>query len=143
MFRKNKKKSNQNDHLSKSNSEALDFLARRIKHNINHLEYQFQISLDKNQELRKPAFTMYLTSLINLKDSLDYEILKYGGNQDLKDMKVYQSLEELIETCRMLVTNNSFELEETVFHLKILQCQRITVQQIIDYIYHSLAEKRM
>lgn len=82
---------------------------------------------------------MYLSNLINLKNTLDYELLRNGSDESTKDMEVYKSLEDFIYDCRMLVTNNSFEFDETSFERNIRQSQGISGNEIKRYINISLS----
>lgn len=141
MFKKNNTQLHQSTELSEANYEAFDLLAERIKTNISYIEYEFQKSIDKEIELNKSAFSMYLSTLISLKNTLDYEITKYGNNRSENDMEIYKSLEDFIEGCRMLVTNNSFEFNEASFSLKISESQGISTNEIKRYIFNSLANQ--
>ena len=125
----------------KKSYEALELLANRIKSSIVDLELEFQKSIDKKINLNEVTFTMYLSTLINLKNILDYELLKYGGNESACDMEVYKSLESFIYDCRMLVTNNRFEFYRTPFSLKIYECHTISTNDIKHYIHVSLANQ--
>lgn len=141
MFKKIKKQLQlkQKSKLSENDYEAFDLLAHRIKANIVHIENEFQKSIDKNIKLNNSAFSMYLSNLINLKNTLDYELLRNGSDESTKDMEVYKSLEDFIYDCRMLVTNNSFEFDETSFERNIRQSQGISGNEIKRYINISLS----
>ncbi|MEB8123140.1 hypothetical protein NGH46_13540 [Staphylococcus xylosus] len=140
MFKKNKQLQQSNE-LCEKEYEAFDLLADRIKASIIHIENEFQKSIDKNIELNNSAFSMYLSNLINLKNTLDYELLRNGSDESTKDMEVYKSLEGFIYDCRMLVANNSFEFDETHFERKIKLSQGISSNEIKRYINISLSSK--
>lgn len=143
MFKKIKKQLQlkQKSKLSEKDYEAFDLLAHRIKASIVHIENEFQKSIDKNIELNNSAFSMYLSNLINLKNTLDYELLRNGSDGSTKDMEVYKSLKDFIYDCRMLVTNNSFEFDEVPFSLKISESQDISSNEIKRYINISLSSE--
>lgn len=139
MFKKKNNQLQQSNELCEKDYEAFDLLADRIKGNIVHVEMEFQKSIDKNIELNKSAFSMYLSNLINIKNILDYELLRNGSDESTKDMEVYKSLKGFIYDCRMLVANNSFEFDETSFERKIRQSQGISSNEIKRYINISLS----
>ena len=110
---------------------ALDFLAKRIKQSTIYIKNELEQSLQKKTSLNKTAFSMYVSVLINLKDELDYELLKYGSTESEKSMEIYQSLEEIIEECRLLITNDTFNYDETDFQLQVaLKMVREQVLQV-------------
>lgn len=141
MFKKVNKQLKQKSKLSEKDYEAFDLLAQRIKENITHIENEFKKSIDKNIELNKSAFSMYLGNLINLKNTLDYELLRNGSDESTKDMKIYKSLTYFIYDCRMLVTNNSFECDEASFSHIISEGQGISINEIQRYNFQSLANQ--
>lgn len=141
MFKKNKKQLLQSHELCEKNYEAFDLLADRIRASIVHIENEFQKSIDKKIILNKSAFSMYLSNLINLKNTLDYELLKYGSNGSTKNRKVYKPLEDFIYNCRMIVTNNSFEFDEANFSQKISESQDISNNEMKRYINISLSNQ--
>jgi hypothetical protein len=138
LFKKNKGQKKQNIDLCESNFNAFDLLAERIKENVVNIENEFQKAIDEKTSINKSAFSMYVSNLINLKNQLDYELLKYGSTKSEKDMEIYNTLEELILECRMLITNNSFDFDETYFSLKIYTTQSISSGEIKRYIFNSL-----
>lgn len=140
MFRKYLNRRTERNEINEQNYEAFDLLADRIKSYIVHLEYEFQKAIDKKIKLNNSAFSMYLSNLMHLKNTLDYELMKYGSDESAKKMEVYQSIVAFIDDCRMLVTNNDFEFDDAPFHLKINESKDISVEEIKRYIHKSLAK---
>jgi hypothetical protein len=121
---------------------ALDFLAKRIKKKLLHLyKNELEQSLQK-KSLNKTAFSMYVSVLINLKDELDYELLKYGSTESEKSMEIYQSLEEIIEECRLLITNDTFNYDETDFQHKVRYIESLSTDELKRYIFNSLVQEK-
>lgn len=140
MVKKNNKQLQQSKELCEKDYEAFDFLAERIKDSIRHIENEFQKSIDEKTELNYSAFSLYLSSLINLKNTLDYELLRNDSDESTKDMEVYKSIKNFIEDCRMLVTNNSFEFDEALFN-NLVENQNISSNEIKRYILISLSSQ--
>lgn len=139
LFKKNKGQLKQNNELCESNFKAFDLLAERIRENVIHIENEFQKAIDKKTSINKSAFSVYVSNLINLKNHLDYELLRYGSaGKEKNRMDVYRTLEELVEDCRMLITNNSFDFDENYFSLKIYTTQSISTSEMKRYISNSL-----
>ncbi|MGW8041253.1 hypothetical protein ACWEX2_13605 [Staphylococcus xylosus] len=138
LSKKNKGQLKQNNELSESNFKAFDLLAQRISENVVHIENEFQKAIDKKTSINKSAFSVYVSNLINLKNLLDYELLRYGSTEIESEMEVYRTLEELVEDCRMLITNNTFDLDETYFSLKINITQSISNSEIKRFILNRL-----
>ncbi|WP_204178000.1 MULTISPECIES: hypothetical protein [unclassified Staphylococcus] len=138
LFKKNKGQLKQNNELCESNFKAFDLLAERIRENIVHIENEFQKAIDKKTSINKSAFTLYVSSLINFKNLLDYELLRYGSTEKENEMEVYRTLEELVENCRMLITNNSFDLDEAYFSSQIDTIQSISSSEIKRFILNRL-----
>ncbi|HEA4189495.1 hypothetical protein PQ693_13900, partial [Staphylococcus aureus] len=113
---------------------ALDFLAKRIKQSTIYIKNELEQSLQKKTSLNKTAFSMYVSVLINLKDELDYELLKYGSTESEKSMEIYQSLEEIIEECRLLITNDTFNYDETDFQHKVRYIESLSTDELKRYI---------
>ncbi|MDN8954854.1 hypothetical protein Q0P12_14160, partial [Staphylococcus aureus] len=90
----------------------------------------------------KTAFSMYVSVLINLKDELDYELLKYGSTESEKSMEIYQSLEEIIEECRLLITNDTFNYDETDFQHKVRYIESLSTDELKRYIFNSLVQEK-
>lgn len=109
---------------------ALDFLAKRIKQSTIYIKNELEQSLQKKTSLNKTAFSMYVSVLINLKDELDYELLKYGSTESEKSMEIYQSLEEIIEECRLLITNDTFNYDETDFQHKVRYIESLSTDEL-------------
>lgn len=122
-----------------SDYEALDLLAERIKSNIEHIYIQLQISIDKKECINASAFSMYLGTLISLKNKLDFELTRYGSTGEENTMEVYQSLKALIHDCRMLVTNNNFNFDKAHFNRLIKTGESIKTNELKWYIHNSLA----
>ena len=99
---------------------------------------EFQKAIDKKTSINKSAFTLYVSSLINFKNLLDYELLRYGSTEKENEMEVYRTLEELVENCRMLITNNSFDLDEAYFSSQIDTIQSISSSEIKRFILNRL-----
>ncbi|WP_210127720.1 hypothetical protein [Staphylococcus sp. GDY8P103P] len=114
---------------------ALDFLAKRIKQSTIYIKNELEQSLQKKTSLNKTAFSMYVSVLINLKDELDYELLKYGSTESEKSMEIYQSLEEIIEECRLLITNDTFNYDETDFQHKVRYIESLSTDELKRYIW--------
>ena len=53
-------------------------------------------------------------------------------------MDVYRTLEELVENCRMLITNNSFYFDEAYFSSQIDTIQSISSSEIKRFILNRL-----
>ena len=139
LFKKNKGQLKQNNELCESNFKAFDLLAERIRENVIHIENEFQKAIDKKTSINKSAFSVYVSNLINLKNHLDYELFRYGSaGKENNRMDVYRTLEELVEDCRMLITNNSFDFDENYFRLKIYTTQSISTSEMKRYISNSL-----
>ena len=141
MFKKKNKQLKESNELCEKNYEAFDLLAHRIKENIGYIENEFVKSIDKKRELSKSAFSMYLGNLIDLKNTLDYELLRYGSDESTKDREVYKSLKEFIYDCRMLVANNNFEFDEVYFEQKIRDSHGISENELKIYINIRLNNK--
>ncbi|MCT2553875.1 MULTISPECIES: hypothetical protein [Staphylococcus] len=125
--------------LNKSDYAALDLLAAQIKNSVVDLCNQLEISLYKEKDLNAAAFSMYVGNLINLKNSLDYELKKYGSSDSKNKMEVYEDLVGLIHDCRMRVINNDFRLEKDSFNILILTGRSISTNELKRYIWNSLA----
>lgn len=138
LFKKNKGQLKQNNELCESNFKAFDLLAERIRKNVVHIENEFQEAIDKKTSINKSAFTLYVSSLINFKNLLDYELLRYCSTEKENEMEVYRALEELVEKCRMLITNNSFDLDEAYFSSQIDTIQSISSNEIKRFILNRL-----
>ncbi|AXS25550.1 MULTISPECIES: hypothetical protein [Staphylococcus] len=121
---------------------ALDFLAKRIKQSTIYIKNELEQSLQKKTSLNKTAFSMYVSVLINLKDELDYELLKYGSTESEKSMEIYQSLEEIIEECRLLITNDTFNYDETDFQHKVRYIESLSTDELKRYIFNSLVQEK-
>ncbi|WP_210124734.1 MULTISPECIES: hypothetical protein [unclassified Staphylococcus] len=121
---------------------ALDFLAKRIKQSTIYIKNELEQSLQKKTSLNKTAFSMYESVLINLKDELDYELLKYGSTESEKSMEIYQSLEEIIEECRLLITNDTFNYDETDFQHKVRYIESLSTDELKRYIFNSLVQEK-
>lgn len=138
LLKKNKGQLKQNNELCESNFKAFDVLAERIKENVVHIDNEFQKAIDKKTSINKSAFTLYVSSLINFKNLLDYELLRYGSTEKENEMEVYRTLEELVENCRMLITNNSFDFDEAYFSSQIDTIQSISSSEIKRFILNRL-----
>ena len=138
LLKKNKGQLKQNNELGESNFKAFDVLAERIKENVVHIDNEFQKAIDKKTSINKSAFTLYVSSLINFKNLLDYELLRYGSTEKENEMEVYRTLEELVENCRMLITNNSFDFDEAYFSSQIDTIQSISSSEIKRFILNRL-----
>ena len=138
MFKKKNNQLKESDELCEKNYEAFDLLADRIKENIIYIENELGKAIEEKAELNISAFSMYLGNLTNLKDTLDYELLRYGSDESTKDMKIYDSLKWFIYHCRILVANNNFEFNGSIFRQRLNESKGITRNELKRYIYNSL-----
>src|SRR5699024_1213687 len=138
LFKNKKGQLKQSDEVYDANFKAFEVLSEGIRKNAMHIENEFQKAIDKESSLNKSAFSMYVGILINLKNTLDYELLRYGSTESENDILVYKTLEYFIDECRMIITNDNFDFNETYFNLKISQAQKISVNELKRYIFNSI-----
>lgn len=137
----NKGQFKKRNEVCETNYEAFDLLANRIGDNLVHIENELQKAIENETSVNKSAFSMYIGILINLKNTLDYELTRYGSTGSENNMEVYKTLEDFVSDSRVFITNDNFDFDKNSLSVMINNTQSISADEIKRYIFNSLGNQ--